>query len=338
MTQPHENDPRELLGGYATGTLSEEEKARLFRAALEDQALFNALADEEALRELLAEPGARQRLLEALGQPRIVPLWRRPAMLSVAAGLMLLVTSTVLLRRQPRILESTPPKAVEGPAKAKGPELVLDKVETAEPKRSVEGKPDREGAAYNLVAVPEPAKGESEAQAEKKEALREQVPPEEPLSYGGTAPGAGPPIPRAPERAPAPSLRLESTTDALKAEEAPAAAREDQASRRAKSVARLADELPFPLCTLERLPEGRHRLKVRAEARKPVYVLRREGGSVTVLKPVPREESEGPGLVYEFSGGGVLDVYLLQEASPNPEQLPAEGPVKGQRKRIPLAE
>jgi hypothetical protein len=57
---------RRLLGGYATGTLTEEERNLLFSAALEDQELFNALADEEALRELLAEPATRQVLLEEL--------------------------------------------------------------------------------------------------------------------------------------------------------------------------------------------------------------------------------------------------------------------------------
>jgi len=57
---------RKLLGGYATGTLTDEERNLLFSAALEDQELFNALADEEALRELLAEPATRQVLLEEL--------------------------------------------------------------------------------------------------------------------------------------------------------------------------------------------------------------------------------------------------------------------------------
>ena len=48
------DDVRKLLGGYATGTLTDEERNLLFSAALEHQELFDALADEEALRELLA--------------------------------------------------------------------------------------------------------------------------------------------------------------------------------------------------------------------------------------------------------------------------------------------
>jgi hypothetical protein len=55
-----------LLGGYATGTLTEKERNLLFSAALEDQELFNLLADEEVLRELLEEPVTRQILLEEL--------------------------------------------------------------------------------------------------------------------------------------------------------------------------------------------------------------------------------------------------------------------------------
>ena len=64
------DDVRKLLGGYATGTLSDEEKQALFAAALEDDALFAALADEEALRELLDEGAARAQLLRAAEEQR----------------------------------------------------------------------------------------------------------------------------------------------------------------------------------------------------------------------------------------------------------------------------
>src|SRR5680860_210314 len=55
-----------LLGGYATNTLTDEEKRQLFEAALNDQTLFDALADEEALKVMLADPEARQRILASL--------------------------------------------------------------------------------------------------------------------------------------------------------------------------------------------------------------------------------------------------------------------------------
>ena len=61
-------DPEKLLGGYATGTLTEGERRRLFEAALHDQLLFNALADEQVLKDLLDDPISRRYLIETLEQ------------------------------------------------------------------------------------------------------------------------------------------------------------------------------------------------------------------------------------------------------------------------------
>ena len=60
-------DAEKLLGGYAAGTLTPEERQALFSAALEDQQLYDALVREEPLREVLADPAARAELLDALG-------------------------------------------------------------------------------------------------------------------------------------------------------------------------------------------------------------------------------------------------------------------------------
>lgn len=60
------DEARKLLSGYATGSLTESERAALFNAALEDQDLFDELAGEQALKELLESPGARDRLVAAL--------------------------------------------------------------------------------------------------------------------------------------------------------------------------------------------------------------------------------------------------------------------------------
>ncbi|MDX2153871.1 MAG: hypothetical protein SFV54_24230 [Bryobacteraceae bacterium] len=59
-------DHDRLLAGYATGSLTDEERKALFAAALEDQELFNALGEEDALRDLLAQPGVKQRLMAAM--------------------------------------------------------------------------------------------------------------------------------------------------------------------------------------------------------------------------------------------------------------------------------
>jgi hypothetical protein len=63
------DDVRKLLGGYATGTLTDEEKQTLFNAAVDDADLFNALADEHALKELLDDPTIRAQALRAAETP-----------------------------------------------------------------------------------------------------------------------------------------------------------------------------------------------------------------------------------------------------------------------------
>ena len=68
------DDIRKLLGGYATNTLTEDERKALFEAALEDQNLFNALQEEQALKDLLSDPISRaqvQRALETKPAPKI---------------------------------------------------------------------------------------------------------------------------------------------------------------------------------------------------------------------------------------------------------------------------
>jgi hypothetical protein len=87
-------DIKKLLGGYATDTLTTEERQALFVAALEDQELFDALAHEQSLRDLLRDPAARAELAEllsALDSPatRPVGVWqwlRRPMVAGLATA------------------------------------------------------------------------------------------------------------------------------------------------------------------------------------------------------------------------------------------------------------
>jgi len=76
-------DPRRLVGGYATDSLTEEERRELLRAALDDQELFDTLVEEEGFRELLESPAARQEVLAALEKPaaweRVRDWFGRPA-------------------------------------------------------------------------------------------------------------------------------------------------------------------------------------------------------------------------------------------------------------------
>jgi hypothetical protein len=135
------DDIRKLLGGYATGTLTEDERKQLFEAAIHDQQLFEALADEEALKELLEDSAARAELLRATETPVFSPLavlrewFERPKSKVLAAiGSVLLLTigirallemprvdrstdTVAVTRREPQALQSTPapetPRATE---------------------------------------------------------------------------------------------------------------------------------------------------------------------------------------------------------------------------------
>jgi hypothetical protein len=98
-------DIHKLIGGYATGSLSEAERKALFEAALDDQDLFDELGREQTLKELLDEPGAKQRLITGLA-PRQDGAWfRRPwPWLSIAGALAFAaVIVSVLLVRRPEI-------------------------------------------------------------------------------------------------------------------------------------------------------------------------------------------------------------------------------------------
>jgi hypothetical protein len=97
-----DEDIQNLLGGFATDTLTDREREMLFTAALKNQELFEALADEQALRELLSDPASRRQLLEAL-EPQKSGLFawmRRPAFWgAVAVSAMTALVVAVALRQ-----------------------------------------------------------------------------------------------------------------------------------------------------------------------------------------------------------------------------------------------
>lgn len=100
------DDIQKLLGGYATGTLTPEERQALFDAALTDQELFDALVREEALREVLSDPAARAQLLAAVDD---VPApwyrhWWRPAVVIATALLLVAGIAVWQNARTPRPL------------------------------------------------------------------------------------------------------------------------------------------------------------------------------------------------------------------------------------------
>ncbi len=109
-------DIEKLLGGYATGTLTDAERSALFEAALTNQDLFNALADEQALKDLLDDPGARSELLAALEdrraslRERLAAWTRRPAAWAMAGSCAALAVAIGVVRtmQQP----AAPPQLV----------------------------------------------------------------------------------------------------------------------------------------------------------------------------------------------------------------------------------
>ena len=137
------DDVQKLLGGYATGTLTEDEQQALFAAALEDQEIFDALAKEQSLRDLLRDPAAKGAVLAALdSRGRGMWAWaRRPWVAGLAmAGLAAVGVGLWWELRKPAespviVALNQPPVAAPAPGPAAAPPAV-DKVEATAPSRS----------------------------------------------------------------------------------------------------------------------------------------------------------------------------------------------------------
>jgi hypothetical protein len=105
-------DIRKLLGGYATGTLSEAEQKALFEAALHDETLFEELAAEQGVKDLLDDPAHRAELLRALDAPPRKPwLWRWLPAAGALAGV--IVVASVVINRLPPASKTAPVEHVE---------------------------------------------------------------------------------------------------------------------------------------------------------------------------------------------------------------------------------
>jgi hypothetical protein len=119
-------DLQKLLGGYAAGTLTPEERRALFDAALSDQTLFDALADEEPLREVLADPACRERVQAALVEPPRSAFWmRRPAVwtLAAATAAAAVVLTVFVLRDNPGPRTASAPRQIAMASKPVSPEI-----------------------------------------------------------------------------------------------------------------------------------------------------------------------------------------------------------------------
>ncbi|MFB3777681.1 MAG: hypothetical protein ACE141_08715 [Bryobacteraceae bacterium] len=163
---------RKLIGGYATGTLTDQERRALFEAALTDQDLFDALAREQSLRDLLEDPDARRQLLNAVRpEPAAsAPWWKRPLPWALAGSLAtaaLLVT--VFVRQRVEAPKAEPvliaKREEPAPAVREAPQPVHSRLEAP--------GHDREGAAEAKDAVAEMPEKAVSAAAEREEAPRQ---------------------------------------------------------------------------------------------------------------------------------------------------------------------
>ena len=201
---------RKLLGGYATGTLTDEERRALFEAALEDQELFDALADEEALRELLSDERYRRELAAALGEKkpgfgeRLLGWWRRPlpaaigaaaAVGAIAIGLVVATRPTaqqVAMRTEQAPEMSEPAAPVGAVRKQERPAIPVQESPAAVP---AEALADKAGAAAEEKG-PSAAGAKTKAAPARRKAeaaMPEAVPPEREMAVAeGAAPEVGP--------------------------------------------------------------------------------------------------------------------------------------------------
>jgi hypothetical protein len=84
-----EKPEQHLLASYVLGGLNEEERQKLFEAALKDQDLFDRLVEEESLRLALEEPKNRKLVLAAARpswRELLADYLRQPQYLAVAAA------------------------------------------------------------------------------------------------------------------------------------------------------------------------------------------------------------------------------------------------------------
>lgn len=162
-------DIDKLLGGYATDTLTDEERRQLFAAALEDQKLFDSLADEEALRATLSDDATRRELLTAVrpsGQTRSRRWVFSHAFQAAAACAALLLVAVFVVRwRQPVPLKQTEFAMVRTAQAPVPPSPVVSEPPQAKPAAKLDAPRQMETEAKAKAATTSPALSDSIATA-----------------------------------------------------------------------------------------------------------------------------------------------------------------------------
>lgn len=306
-----------LLGGHAAGILTDEERSALFKAALEHQAVFDALMDEEALRELLADHAARTRLLAVLSEtPAAKPrsFWRgHPALLGLAASLLLALTASLVYLRNPEIRPKALPQlqAPEAQPKATSPPAPAPKADAAP--KPVVTPPVGPRLRSGVPEAPSPAAAAPAAPAPPPAAVVERSAPAAMMEQAKEAPREE----RKAEIKDQASDMKGGAGGSITANSAPA----QIAKAAKKKVAQPIWRLEGRSLTVEH-PEGQW-----------VGLLRRGSGAPLLLSG----QLLAPGLTRIDLGAeaGPWDLYVLPSPPEAPLRLPAEGPVVGYRVRIP---
>ena len=190
------DEVQKLLGGYATGTLTPEERAALFEAALDDQDLFDQLAREQPLADLFADSTARAQLLAAL-EERPQPWYKRWASWGVPAlATALIVAGVAVWRVSQNAARPVEVAKVEAPVAATAPRS--EPVDTPLPTNAAP-KP-------HMPAPPVAARRQAQAENVPVDALKNEVKKEAdaaPAQAAGSlgqpaaAPVPAPPLPQA---------------------------------------------------------------------------------------------------------------------------------------------
>jgi hypothetical protein len=345
-----------LLGGYATGTLTEAERRLLFAAALEHQDIFDALMEEEALRELLANPEAKARLLAALAPaaPQVTPFWRRPGLLGAAASLMIATLAGLAYLRSPderlptmqqKTTRSAPVQAPEEQKKEREMPRqevtrLMESVPQAPSAKAIPAPPPPPSALAmpEVAAAQAPLPIQAEAARPKEDAalkpkaearehlagMAERDPATGPKSLQGNVAGGAPGgVVGGVAAPPAPAIAT-----IAKAEDLP-------------SAPPAKDMLP-PRWSLAPATDGLTQVTVWAPRSTLLVLLKRGMTGVESLKLRLQEGAQGDllpwGTQVRLAPGEALDLYFLNHIVADPSGLPETGPVDGFRARIHPAE
>lgn len=142
------DDVKKLLGGYATGTLTEAEQKALFDAALQDQSIFEALADEQGLKDILDEPSNRAEVLAALDAvPGRTRWWRWLPACGAVAGVVIVASIAIRLtpvgerKPAPHVSELRPAGAIHMAAPPVPPQTAAQALSSVPRTKSIAQQP-----------------------------------------------------------------------------------------------------------------------------------------------------------------------------------------------------